>query len=89
MIIQVKDDIFKLKHQVDIANSLSHGLLVASYTSNDPKGYKTAARTPHWVHAMKDKLEALCYRNTFTLVPRSQNLNVVGSKCIFRTKISR
>ncbi|KAL4583500.1 hypothetical protein LXL04_008074 [Taraxacum kok-saghyz] len=86
MVTPAKASIFKPKHRADMASSISHGLLAALHTSADPKGYKMAARSPHWVQAMHRELDALRKNNTFTLVPRPANHNIVGCKWVFRTK---
>ncbi|KAJ9550336.1 hypothetical protein OSB04_014381 [Centaurea solstitialis] len=84
MTTRAKAGIFKPRYRADVASS--HGLLAALHASTDPKGFKSAARYPHWMHAMQQELDALRRNNTFTLVPRPVNHNVVGCKWIFRTK---
>ncbi|KAJ9561510.1 hypothetical protein OSB04_006670 [Centaurea solstitialis] len=84
MTTRAKAGIFKPRYRADVASS--HGLLAALNASTDPKGFKSAARYPHWMHAMQQELDALRRNNTFTLVPRPVNHNVVGCKWIFWTK---
>ncbi|KAI3766125.1 hypothetical protein L2E82_16175 [Cichorium intybus] len=79
--------IFKPKHVVDFAQ-LQHSMLhQALFSTTEPKGYKSAAKNPHWLMAMEEEMTALRNNQTWELVPRPQGSNVVGSKWIFRTKL--
>ncbi|KAI3710109.1 hypothetical protein L2E82_39883 [Cichorium intybus] len=86
MTTRSKSGIFKPRHIADLAiaasSSLHHALLVAK----DPKGYKTASKHSKWVIAMQEEVDALHINNTWVLVPRPTNANVVGSKWVYRTK---
>lgn len=53
----------------------------------EPKIVKSALRHPGWVSAMQDELDALHHNNTWDLVPRPSNTNVVECKWIFKTKL--
>ncbi|KAI3507180.1 hypothetical protein L1887_22027 [Cichorium endivia] len=86
MMTRAKAGIFKPKHRADLAHLTSYGLLSALHASTDPKGFKTAARHPHWQAAMQQEMDALRRNSTWTLVPRPTNHNVVGCKWLFRTK---
>ena len=83
MITRAKAGIFKPRYRADFAST---GLVAALHASTDPRGFKTASRHPHWLRAMQDELDALKRNNTFVLVPRPVDHNVVGCKWIFRTK---
>ncbi|KAL4560122.1 hypothetical protein LXL04_032271 [Taraxacum kok-saghyz] len=83
MITRAKAGIFKPRYRADFAST---GLVAALHASTDPRGFKTASRYPHWLGAMQDELDALKRNNTFVLVPRPVDHNVVGCKWIFRTK---
>ncbi|XP_022849780.1 uncharacterized protein LOC111371838 [Olea europaea var. sylvestris] len=45
-----------------------------------------ASRYPHWMLAMDDEYNALMRNNTWTLVPASPSMNVIGCKWVFKVK---
>lgn len=61
-------------------------LLHALLTTAEPKSFKSAIKQPAWLAAMIEEIAALRQNNTWLLVPRPVNTNIVGSKWIFRTK---
>jgi hypothetical protein len=86
---RLKDHIFKPK-------TLSNGLirypipkaLIATTGSTDvePTSYSTASKHPTWRDAMNLKFDALLRNDTWTLVPPTSNMNIVGCKWVFRLK---
>ncbi|GJV61904.1 retrovirus-related pol polyprotein from transposon TNT 1-94 [Tanacetum coccineum] len=81
-----KSGIVKKKHFPNFATLALHGLHVALFSNAPPKGYKSAAKNPHWMAAMHDEMDALHQNRTWTLVPRPSASNIVGSKWVYRTK---
>ncbi|KAI9197038.1 hypothetical protein LWI28_029285 [Acer negundo] len=55
-------------------------------SSVEPKSVKDVMMDSNWLNAMNDKFQALQNNNTWTLVPVYSDMNVVGSKWVFRTK---
>ena len=51
-----------------------------------PKSVRTAIRNPHWLTAMQEEYRALMANQTWTLVPRSPDANIVTGKWLFRHK---
>ena len=51
------------------------------------KTVKSALQRPHWFAAMCDELSALQENRTWELVPCKDEMNVVGSCCVFKTKL--
>lgn len=49
-----------------------------------PNTIKTAFKSAEWTNAMLDEISALNTNNTWVLVPILDNINVVGSKWVFR-----
>ncbi|KAH9648571.1 retrovirus-related pol polyprotein from transposon RE1 [Citrus sinensis] len=70
----------KLRHHPELVDKM------ALTTTIEPKHFKTAIRQPHWRTAMLEELDALHQNNTWSLVPRPVNTNIVGSKWVYRTK---
>nr|KAJ0212492.1 hypothetical protein LSAT_V11C400193810 [Lactuca sativa] len=56
------------------------------FASHDPKGFNSATRNPKWMFEMHEEMDAHRQNETWSLVPRPQSGNVVGSKWVFRTK---
>ncbi|GAU44375.1 hypothetical protein TSUD_243070 [Trifolium subterraneum] len=63
-----------------------HNTLIVSI--EEPKTYKTALKYSNWQAAMQDEIDALHSNNTWTLVQRPLDANVIGSKWVFRTKLN-
>jgi Reverse transcriptase (RNA-dependent DNA polymerase) len=54
----------------------------------DPTTYTQASKEVHWRATMAKELDALAQNNTWSLVPTSEAINVVGCKWVFKTKRS-
>ncbi|KAF5472656.1 hypothetical protein F2P56_009355 [Juglans regia] len=52
----------------------------------EPRTYKHALTDPKWQQAMQDEIHALHSNNTWTLVPRTPDMNLVSSKWVFKIK---
>jgi len=86
MITRGKTGISKSKHYSYIYKILSSPLLSSLLVMREPKGFKSAAKSPEWLAAMEEEIRALKLNQTWELVPRPPTTNVVGSKWVFRTK---
>jgi hypothetical protein len=53
----------------------------------EPKSMKSALQSLHWQQAMRDELHALHQNKTWSLVPRQADMNIVGSRWVFKTKL--
>ncbi|CAL2279421.1 unnamed protein product [Prunus armeniaca] len=54
--------------------------------SLEPSSYTQASKFPHWQEAMTEEYDALMRNQTWSLVPISPNMNIVGCKWVFRVK---
>ncbi|KAH9716300.1 retrovirus-related pol polyprotein from transposon RE1 [Citrus sinensis] len=61
-------------------------LALQTSITTEPETLKSALKYPQWVIAMNEELQALNQNNTWTLVPRPQNANIIGSKWVYRIK---
>ncbi|KAL6349136.1 hypothetical protein AAG906_033792 [Vitis piasezkii] len=52
-----------------------------------PRGFKCETKHHEWLSAMDDEIQALKKNDTWDLVPRPINHNVVGCRWIFKTKL--
>ncbi|RVW30074.1 Retrovirus-related Pol polyprotein from transposon RE1 [Vitis vinifera] len=53
----------------------------------EPQGFKSTTKHPEWLSAMDDEIQDLKTNDTWVLVPRPNNHNVVGCRWIFKTKL--
>ncbi|XP_031253478.1 uncharacterized protein LOC116111442 [Pistacia vera] len=53
----------------------------------EPKTASEALQIPEWEAAMSDEFQALLRNNTWELVPHTSDMNVVGCKWVFKTKL--
>lgn len=54
----------------------------------EPTSYTAASKVPQWQKAVLDEFLALQSQNTWTLVPPTNSMNIVGCKWVFRTKFN-
>ncbi|XP_073022676.1 uncharacterized protein [Primulina eburnea] len=62
---------------------VSHSCFVSSI---EPKNVNEALKDEFWVNAMHEELEQFVRNDVWNLVPRPSNVNVIGSKWIFKNK---
>jgi hypothetical protein len=60
--------------------------LCSAATEPKPTCCTTAAKDANWRHAINAEFDALLKNGTWSLVPFSPSVNVVGSKWVFRIK---
>lgn len=53
----------------------------------EPRNIRSALGHPGWKAAMEEELAALHQNHTWTLVPRTPDLHVIGSKWMFKSKL--
>eukprot|EP00253_Pinus_taeda_P033258 PITA_33258 len=61
---------------------------LAFLSSTEPQNVKEACKDECYVKAMKEELEQIEKNNTWELVPRPQDKNVIGTKWIFKNKLN-
>ena len=54
----------------------------------EPSSINEACEDKHWIKAMEDELEQIEKNNTWTLVPRPKDKNVIGTKWVFKNKLN-
>ncbi|KAH0988082.1 hypothetical protein GBA52_015259 [Prunus armeniaca] len=54
--------------------------------SFEPATYKEASQYSHWQTAMKDEYDALIRNDTWSLVPVTQGMNIIGCKWVYKVK---
>ncbi|KAG9450348.1 hypothetical protein H6P81_010313 [Aristolochia fimbriata] len=53
----------------------------------EPRKVEDALRDEFWIRAMQEELEQFSRNQVWTLVPRPANVNVIGTKWVFKNKI--
>ena len=53
----------------------------------EPKDAKEAKKDKHWIKAMEEELSQIEKNDTWQLVLRPKDKNVIGTKCVFRNKL--
>ena len=53
----------------------------------EPKDVEEAKRDKGWIKAMEEELSQIKKNDTWELVPRPKDKNVIGTKWVFRNKL--
>jgi hypothetical protein len=61
---------------------------VASLSMSEPKKIVEASQHDYWIRAMNEELDQIEKNNTWELVPRPEDKNVIGSKWVFKNKMN-
>jgi hypothetical protein len=61
---------------------------VAFLSMTEPKIFEEASQEDNWIRAMNEELDQIEKNNTWELVPRPENKNVIGSKWVFKNKMN-
>ena len=54
----------------------------------DPKRENEACKDDHWTQPMKEEFDQIVKNETWELVPRSKEKNVIGTKLVFRKNMN-
>ena len=57
-------------------------------TKFGPRTIKYYLNNKSWIEAMNKEIEKIERNNTWTLVPRPKDKNVIGTKWVFRNKLN-
>lgn len=57
-------------------------------TVMEPKTYDEARKSEKWIKAMEEELQQIDKNETWGLVPRPADKNVIGTKWVYRNKIN-
>ncbi|KAK0577488.1 hypothetical protein LWI29_033847 [Acer saccharum] len=76
-----------LNEGVRTRNQIANQISYACYTSQiEPKNINEAIVDEYWVGAMQDELNQFERNEVWSLVPRPKDINVIGTKWVFRNK---
>ena len=54
----------------------------------EPSSFEESSNDKFWVKAMEEEIDQIQKNETWELVPRLKNKNVIGTKWIFRNKLN-
>ena len=54
----------------------------------EPKNFNEASEDVNWLKSMNEELDQIEKNNTWELVPRPVDKNVIGSKWVFKNKMN-
>ena len=54
----------------------------------EPNNVDEACKDDHWIQAMKEELDQIVNNETWEMVPRAKDKNVIGTKWVFRNKMN-
>jgi hypothetical protein len=54
----------------------------------EPSSFEEANMDELWIKAMNEELDQIDKNDTWELVPRPRNKNVIGTKWVFRNKLN-
>ena len=54
----------------------------------EPNSVDEAIKDDHWIKAMEEELQQIIKNDTWELVPRPKDKNVIGTKWVFRNKMN-
>jgi hypothetical protein len=61
---------------------------VAFLSMTEPKIFEESSQDDDWIKAMNEELDQIEKNNTWELVPRPEDKNVIGSKWVFKNKMN-
>jgi FtsZ-interacting cell division protein YlmF len=61
---------------------------VSFLSMTEPKNFEEASQDYDWIRAMNDELDQIEKNNTWEIVPRPEDKNVIGSKWVFKNKMN-
>ena len=61
---------------------------IALLSHIEPTSIKEVCKDENWVNAMNEELDQIEKNQTWEIVPRPQNKNVIGTKWVFKNKVN-
>jgi hypothetical protein len=61
---------------------------VAFLSMIEPTNFEEASKEEDWIREMNEEMDQIEKNNTWELVPRPENKNVIGSKWVFKNKMN-
>ncbi|XP_055823321.1 uncharacterized mitochondrial protein AtMg00820-like [Solanum dulcamara] len=79
-------------HMITRNKAKEHHISLATKNKKDifkeAKTTKEALKSPHWRTPILEEIRALHNNKTWIFMPKRASINLVGSKCVFKTKLN-
>ena len=86
--LSVDNIIGQIKEGVSTRSSISNFCRHTAFVSQiEPKSIKEALDDEKWVEAMHEELNQFARNEVWFLVPKTNEMNIIGSKWVFRNKL--
>ena len=78
----------QIKEGVSTRSSISNYYRHTAFVSQiEPKSIEEALKDEKWVEAMHEELNQFARNEVWSLVPKTNEMNIIGSKWVFRNKL--
>jgi len=61
---------------------------MAFFSQIEPKSISEVLKDENWVAAMHEELNQFIRNDVWTLIPKTDQLNIIGTKWVFRNKMN-
>jgi hypothetical protein len=61
---------------------------LALLSTIEPSNFEEESNDEHWIKAMEEELDQIEKNETWELVPRPKDKNVIGTKWVFQNKLN-
>ena len=86
--LKLDNVIGKIEKGVSTRNSLNNFCRTVAFVSQiEPKSLEEALQDSNWITAMQEELNQFEYNEVWTLVPRKHEMNIIGTKWVYRNKM--
>lgn len=75
-------------HNVQTRRKLVGSSICTNLTLFEPKNTSQASKDKFWVRAMNEELDQIENNNTWDLVPRPEEKNIIGTKWVLKNKLN-
>jgi len=84
----VENNIGQIKESVSTRSFISNFYRHTAFVSQvEPKSMEEALKDEKWVEAMHEEMNQFARNDVWFLVPKTDEMNIIGSKWVFRNKV--